>query len=50
MLIVLVLAAITVDSSIAFLAQRELANATAAQANDAAGEVVDGHAFYQRTT
>ena len=46
-LIVLVLAAITVDSSIAFLAQRELANATAAAANDAAGRSVDGHAFYQ---
>ena len=35
-LIVIVLSAITVDSSIAFLAQRELANATAAAANDAA--------------
>lgn len=46
-LIVLVLAAITVDSSIAFLAQRELANATAAAANDAAGRAVDGQAFYQ---
>ncbi|MEA2828766.1 MAG: hypothetical protein QOG43_3205 [Actinomycetota bacterium] len=45
-LIVLVLAAITVDSSIAFLAQRELANATAAAANDAAGEAVDREAFY----
>lgn len=47
LLIVLVLAAITVDSSIAFLAQRELANATAAAANDAAGRAVDGQAFYQ---
>jgi Flp pilus assembly protein TadG len=47
-LIVLVLPAITVDSSIAFLAQRELANATAAAANDAAGEAVDGEAFYGR--
>ncbi len=46
-LIVMVLAAITVDSSIAFLAQRELANATAAAANDAAGEGVDGQAFYR---
>ena len=46
-LIVLVLAAITVDSSIAFLAQRELANATAAAANDAAGLAVDSQAFYQ---
>ena len=46
-LIVLVLAAITVDSSIAFLAQRELANATAAAANDAASRAVDSQAFYQ---
>ncbi len=46
-LIVLVLAAITVDSSIAFLAQRELANATAAAANDAATTAVDGQAFYR---
>ncbi len=46
-LIVIVLAAITVDSSIAFLAQRELANATAAAANDAAGQTVDGDAFYR---
>ncbi len=46
-LIVLVLAAITVDSSIAFLAQRELANATAAAANDAATMAVDGQAFYR---
>ena len=46
-LIVLALSAITVDSSIAFLAQRELANATAAAANDAASEAVDGEAFYQ---
>jgi len=46
-LIVLVLSAITVDSSIAFLAQRELANATAAAANDAAGRAVDTQAFYQ---
>ncbi|MEA2901200.1 MAG: hypothetical protein QOH36_1087 [Actinomycetota bacterium] len=46
-LIVLALSAITVDSSIAFLAQRELANATAAAANDAASEAIDGQAFYQ---
>jgi len=46
-LIVLVLAAITVDTSIAFLGQRELANATAAAANDAASRAVDGQAFYQ---
>lgn len=46
-LVVLVLAAITVDSSIAFLAQRELANATAAAANDASAMAVDGRAFYR---
>jgi len=46
-LIVLVLAAITVDSAIAFLAQRELANATAAAANDAASRAVDDQTFYQ---
>lgn len=46
-LVVVVLAAITVDSSIAFLAQRELANATAAAANDAATMAVDGRAFYR---
>lgn len=46
-LIVLVLSAITVDSAIAFLAQRELANATAAAANDAAARAVDSQAFYR---
>lgn len=46
-LIVLALSAITVDSSIAFLAQRELANATAAAANDAASRAIDGQAFYR---
>jgi len=46
-LIVIVLSAITVDASIAFLAQRELANATAAAANDAATEALDGRAFYR---
>ena len=46
-LIVLVLSAITVDSSIAFLAQRELANATAAAANDAASRAIDSQAFYE---
>ena len=35
-LIVMVLAAMAVDTSIAFMGQRELANATAAAANDAA--------------
>ena len=38
LLIVVALAAVTVDSAIAFMAQRELANATAAAANDAATE------------
>ena len=46
-LIVIALSAITVDTSIAFLAQRELANATAAAANDAASRAIDGQAFYQ---
>jgi Flp pilus assembly protein TadG len=46
-LIVLVLSAITVDTSIAFLAQRELANATAAAANDAASRAIDSDAFYE---
>lgn len=47
MLIVVVLAAIAVDSAIAFLGQREVANAVAAAANDAAGEGVGNSAFYQ---
>ncbi|MGI9022591.1 MAG: hypothetical protein ACR2HV_05065 [Acidimicrobiales bacterium] len=46
-LIVIVLAAITVDSAIAFLAQREVANAAVAAANDAAGEGVGNRAFYE---
>ncbi|MEA2842752.1 MAG: hypothetical protein QOJ69_423 [Actinomycetota bacterium] len=46
-LIVLVLAAIAVDTSIAFMGQRELGNATAAAANDAASQAVDNAAFYQ---
>ncbi len=47
-LIVLVLAAMAVDTSIAFMGQRELANATAAAANDAASQAVDNSAFYQQ--
>jgi Flp pilus assembly protein TadG len=47
-LIVMVLAAIAVDTSIAFMGQRELANATAAAANDAAGRAVDNAAFYRQ--
>ncbi len=42
------LAAMAVDSSIAFLAQRELANATAAAANDAAAEAVSDSSFYRQ--
>jgi len=41
------LAAMTVDSSIAFLAQRQLFNATAAAANDAATEAVSDSSFYE---
>ena len=41
------LAAITVDSAIAFLAQRQLLNATAAAANDAATGAVSESAFYE---
>ena len=41
------LAAITVDSAIAFMAQRELVNATAAAANDAATEALSDTAFYR---
>ncbi len=41
------LAAMAVDSSIAFLAQRELANATAAAANDAATQAVSDASFYR---
>ena len=40
------LAAMTVDSAIAFLAQRELVNATAAAANDAATQALSDSAFY----
>ncbi len=46
-LIVIALAAIAVDSSIAFLGERELANATAAAANDAAAQAVSNRAFYE---
>ncbi|MGI9032392.1 MAG: hypothetical protein ACR2HY_01640 [Acidimicrobiales bacterium] len=46
-LVVIVLAAITVDSAIAFLGQREVANAVVSAANDAAGEGVGNRAFYR---
>ncbi|MGI8776539.1 MAG: hypothetical protein ACR2LJ_03950 [Acidimicrobiales bacterium] len=45
-LIVIVLAAIAVDSAITFLGQREVANAVVAAANDAAGEGVGNQVFY----
>ena len=47
LLIMVALAAMTVDSAIAFLAQRQLANATAAAANDAATEALSDRAFYE---
>ncbi len=46
-LVVIVLAAIAVDVSIAFLGQREVANATVAAANDAAGVGVSNRDFYR---
>lgn len=46
-LMVVAMAAVAVDSSIAFLGERELANATAAAANDAAGLAVSDRAFYE---
>lgn len=45
-LVLFVLGAITVDFSIAFLAQRELTSAAAAAANDAAGAGLSDDAFY----
>lgn len=46
-LIVMVLAAITVDTSLAFLGQRDLAQATSAAANDAATEGLSPGSFYR---
>src|SRR4051812_17616384 len=46
-LVLMVLAAITVDFSIAFLGERELAHATASAANDAAIEGLSNAAFYR---
>lgn len=46
-LIVAILAAITVDFSIVFLGQREVANSVAAAANDAATVGVGNRAFYR---
>lgn len=48
LLIVMILAAISVDLSALFLAQREVADAAAAAVNDAAGEGVANRAFYQQ--
>lgn len=47
-LVLLVLGAICVDSAVVFLAQRDLANRTAATANDIAGFAVSDVAFYDR--
>ncbi len=41
------LAAMIVDSAIAFMAQRQLINATAAAANDAAAAALSDRAFYE---
>lgn len=46
-LIMIALAAMTVDNAVAFLARRELLNATAAAANDAATLAVSDTSFYQ---
>jgi hypothetical protein len=49
-LVVVVLAAIAVDAAIAFLGQREVANAVVAAANDAAGAGIGDQAFYREST
>ncbi len=46
-LVVIVLAAIAVDSAIVFLGQREVTNAVSAAANDAASAGVGNRAFYE---
>jgi Flp pilus assembly protein TadG len=46
-LVLVVLGAIAVDSAVVFLAQRELAGAAAAAANDAAAEALDDAALYR---
>ena len=45
-LVLLVLGAIAVDSAVVFLAQRELSNAAAGAANDAATRAIDEASFY----
>ncbi len=47
LLIMVALAGMTVDSAIAFMAQRQLVNATAAAANDAAAEAMSDSSFYE---
>ena len=47
-LVVLILAAVAVDSSIAFLGERELSSAVTAAANDAATKAVSDNTFYRR--
>jgi uncharacterized membrane protein len=46
-LVVVILAAITVDSTVMFLGQREVANAVAGAANDAASVGVGNSSFYR---
>ena len=46
-LVLVVLAAIAIDSAIVVLAQRDLTNRTAAAANDAAGFAVSEEVFYR---
>ena len=46
LLIMVALAAMTVDSAIAFMAQRQLLDATAAAANDAATQAISDSSFY----
>ena len=45
-LVLVVLGAIAVDSAVAFMAQREISNAAAAAANDAAGAALSDERFY----
>ncbi len=45
-LVLIVLAAITVDSAVAFLGQHQLGDALAAAANDAAGAAISDSSFY----
>jgi hypothetical protein len=46
-LVLIILGALAVDSAAMFLGQRQLGDATAAAANDAAGAAVDNAAFYR---